>query len=108
MWICSQLGFFSIVRKGGTYHVRARVRGDLENLLEAAGLDLEIHQSPDADYRWRILVTESQLATLMATFGDSVDYPNFKSRIHSRPDQVDKAPAYGNLWADLYQLQNRE
>lgn len=105
MWICSQLGFFSIVSKGGRYHVRARVRGDLANLLGAAGCDLEIHRSPDADYRWRILVTEPQLATLMATLGDSVDYPNFKRRIHDRPDQAEKSRAYGNLWSDLYRLQ---
>ena len=41
MWICSQLGFFSIVRKTpGEFHIRARLRRDLVNLCEAVSLSM--------------------------------------------------------------------
>lgn len=106
MWLCTQIGFFSIVQKGGHHHVRARVRKDLEQLLEAAKLQaVEIHESPDADYRWRILVDPLELGTIFGALAATIDYPNFKSRIHSRPDQVEKARAYGSLWSNLAGLQ---
>jgi hypothetical protein len=38
MWLCTQLGFFSIVRKEpDTFHIRARCREDLEQLAKATG-----------------------------------------------------------------------
>jgi hypothetical protein len=38
MWLCTQLGFFSIVRKEpDTFHIRARCREDLNQLAQAAG-----------------------------------------------------------------------
>jgi hypothetical protein len=39
MWLCTQLGFFSIVRKEpGTFHIRARCLGDLDALSSAISL----------------------------------------------------------------------
>ncbi len=106
MWLCTQIGFFSIVQKGGHHHVRARVRNDLEQLLEASGLKgFEIHDSPSADYRWRVLIQPAQLAAIFEALARSIDYSNFKSRIHARPDQAEKARAYGRLWGDLADLQ---
>jgi len=36
MWLCTQLGFFSIVRKEpGTFNMRARCREDLDQLALA-------------------------------------------------------------------------
>jgi hypothetical protein len=105
MWLCTQHGFFSIVLKGGHYHVRARERGDLARLLRVAGLNLEILQSPDADYRWRVLVGQEDLDRVFGALSGSIDYGNFKGRIHDLPDQAAKAPAYGRLWADLLRLQ---
>jgi hypothetical protein len=99
-------GFFSIVQKGGAHHVRARVRQDLEQLVSAAGLEgIEIQEWPEADYRWRILVQPPQVATIFQALAGTIDYSNFKSRIHARPDQADKARAYGRLWGDLLGLQ---
>ncbi len=38
MWLCTQLGFFSIVRKEpDMFHIRARCREDLDQLAQAAG-----------------------------------------------------------------------
>jgi len=106
MWLCTSIGFFSIVRKDGACHVRARVRSDLERLADRAGLDRSrIEEWPQADYRWRILATGAELGTVMAALADTVDYPNFKSRIHATPHQDAKSTAYGRLWADLLGLQ---
>ena len=44
MWICSKLGFFSIVKKDDRWHVRARARVDLKALKKATGLRLPIEE----------------------------------------------------------------
>jgi len=57
MWLATQHGFFSIVQKeSDLYFIRARLRQDLENLKQLAELDDEIHEWPQADYRFRIMV----------------------------------------------------
>jgi hypothetical protein len=122
MWLCTQSGFFSIVQKQpGEFHVRARLKEDLENLrllcvtkapLEAKlKTDLKkfgnwkIHRSVDADYRWRMVITQPDVIWIMACLADSIDYSNFKSRIHDLPDQKEKSSAYSQLWANLHALQ---
>ena len=105
MWLMTQHGFFSIVKKDDAIHVRARVRGDLENLKRAARLRLPVHESPSADYRWRLLVDAAGLRAILATLADTLDYPNFKERIARRPDQRDKRGPYHGVWARLAMLQ---
>lgn len=118
MWLCTQHGFYSIVLKTpGEFHVRARLKRDLENLrallvhadpggtASRRAREWIIHRSTNADYRWRLVVTQPDVIMMMAALGDSIDYSNFKNRIHTRADQCDKSIAYGNLWADLHALQ---
>ena len=39
MWLCTKLGFYSIVRKEpDTFHIRARCREDLEQAALACGM----------------------------------------------------------------------
>lgn len=104
MWIASKLGFYSIVQKmPGEFHVRARVRDDLERLRDRVGPDLEIFETLDSDYRFRFIVEDP--AGVMLALADSIDYHNFKSQIASDPAQRDKLHAYHNLWGDLYAVQ---
>lgn len=105
MWIASKWGFYSIARKPDGVHVRARVRQDLERLLSAGELAAAIQERPGADYRWRVIVGPAELGVLMQTFAASVDYPNFKAVVASRPDQRAKLGAYHELWTELYLLQ---
>lgn len=106
MWIASKLGFYSIVRKAGGWHVRARVRGDLVNLAAVAGLDPEtIEEWPAADYRWRIRVKKRFLSRVFRVLEASIDYPNFKSEIAATPEQRPKLHTYHNLWTNLYRVQ---
>jgi hypothetical protein len=105
MWICSKLGFFSIVKKDGGWHVRARERGDIEALKQAIGLRVPIEEWPDADYRWRLNVGKIGLRRIYQAFEDSVDYPNFKSEIGASPSQRFKLSIYGGFWADMQRFQ---
>lgn len=99
MWLMTQHGFYSIVQKrDGCFHVRARVRKDLENVLELMGWSYEIEEWPRADYRYRILIEHSQVLQLLQQMALHIDYANFKNRIHELPDQKDKSSAYARVW----------
>ena len=112
MWIASKIGFFSIVAhrdQPGTVMIRARIKGDLENLL-AALWDLEdpqppIVDTPQADYRFRIIVSQPHAVSLVSRLAASIDYSNLKETVADQPDQRDKLPAYSSLWGNLRRLQ---
>jgi hypothetical protein len=107
MWLATKHGFYSIVQKPpGQYHVRARIRQDLVNLLALVRRDLEIHDWPAADYRYRIIVAQRDLGEIMAALAVSLDYTNFKNQIARSPDQSGKLDAFHEIWAILARLQN--
>lgn len=108
MWIASKHGFYSIVQKGGSFHVRARARKDLLNLMGATHGELGpglISESPHADYRWRVVLPAGDMEPVWAALAESVDYPNFKSEIAADPDQRDKLPIYHEIWHLLHYYQ---
>ncbi|MGJ3243361.1 MAG: hypothetical protein ACFE0O_10465 [Opitutales bacterium] len=108
MWLATQHGFFSMVRKNSDrYAVRARVREDLERLGERIGVAHPIHCRPEADYRYRWEVDLEELLEILVQLGADLDYPNFMARIEERPDQRDKLPIYQDLWTALHTLQAR-
>lgn len=109
MWLATQYGFFSIVQKpAGQFHVRARCKQDLENLIALARLEAPLHHTTDGDYAWRIVVGESQVSTIMSALAASIDYANFKDRIHDKPDQKEKLPAYSRLWSQMLAYQSAQ
>jgi len=91
-------GFYSIVqRKPGEYHVRARERLDLENLLKGVPLpDAKIVDTPKADYACRIVTDEKTVLAVLAFLGKTLDYPNFKGKVDATPDQRHKP--YHKVW----------
>ncbi|WP_043585355.1 hypothetical protein [Geminisphaera colitermitum] len=106
MWLCTKIGFFSIVQKlPGEYHVRARAKRDLENLCRLvatpASAKWQIHRSEPADYRWRLVVGEEAIGAIFAALSTSIDYSNFKSEIAATPGQRDKLGAYSAFHHDL-------
>jgi hypothetical protein len=112
MWIASSLGFYSIVKKedargGPLWHVRGRVREDLVNLKRAARLGGRgaVHESPEADYRYRLVVGRVGIAKVALALALSVRYPNFKGEVGKRPDQRPKLPIYHRWWSDMLALQ---
>jgi len=106
MWIASKFGFYSIVRKGEEqFHVRARVRGDLENLLGATGLEEEIHESDRSDYKYRLVVGHDAVRKITSALAETLDYSNFKNRIAESPSQESKLHAYHCIWEVMYSEQ---
>lgn len=102
MWLCTKLGFYSIVRKGREFNLRARTREDLQRLLQVSHTRAKIIETPLADYRWRVVFHEHwKMDRILVALSDSVDYPNFKSEILRSPGQAEKHSAYSNLWRDL-------
>ena len=106
MWLCSQHGFFSVVqKKPGEFHIRGRLHQDMENLVKLCGTEWPIIETRSGDYRYRIVCAQAEVSEVMAKLATSIDYSNFKSRIHAKSDQTDKSGAYSKLWANLYDLQ---
>jgi len=119
MWIATKIGFFSIVlrpeREGAqeqVFHIRARTGTDIDamiSLLEPVlKRPLQLFETPDVDYHWRIILKPEELAPALAALAATVDYPNFKNEIHASDTQADKLDAYSDLWTALYDLQSRE
>lgn len=99
MWIASKFGFYSIVCKGEEqFHVRARLKGDLQNLLEATGLEEEICVSENSDYKYRVVVGHDAVRKIHSTLADTLSYPNFKNKIAQTPSQEPKLGAYHCIW----------
>ncbi len=106
MWLATQHGFYSIVQKApDQFHVRARVRRDLDNLLRLVGSSVPVYEWPAADYRYRIIIGRRQLIDMMAALALSLDYPNFKEKIASLPDQRPKLEAFHEVWEIMAGLQ---
>lgn len=106
MWLATQHGFYSIVRKAPEeYHIRARFRNDLVNLLQLSGLGLQVHCWEEADYRYRIIANRREFLSVMASLAIFLDYPNFKARIAETPDQQEKLAAFHEIWEILGRLQ---
>jgi hypothetical protein len=108
MWIMTQHGFYSIVasREQKGFLIRSRELQDIENALDIIGdEDLHVVRTPQADYRFRLIVSKEQLQRFMQHILSHIDYPNFKERIHKKKDQKNKEEAYLAVWATMYQLQ---
>jgi len=106
MWLCTRLGFFSIVQKPrGTWQVRARARADLDRLCRLMRWPPRRLLETPGDYRWRLLLRAEEWPELMLALARTVDYPNFKAAIGALPDQAPKLPAYHDFWAALVHLQ---
>lgn len=110
MWIASKFGWFSIVKKTDGWHVRARVRQDLENLIRAGDICKRwtIIETPDADYRYRFIVGKVGINRVFDALERSVDYPNFKAEIAALPDQRHKLRAYHEIWEKMAALQTSD
>jgi hypothetical protein len=106
MWLATQYGFYSIVKKAeDTYFVRARVRQDLVNLVNLLDLETEVHEWDQADYRYRIVVNAQRLIVIMTKLATTLDYPNFKGRIGELEDQRNKLGSYHKIWSAMADLQ---
>jgi hypothetical protein len=108
MWILTTLGFFSIVQHQDDrtlVMVRARVRADLEALIQAAGWEVPIIRTPYRDYPYRVIVTQRRAAQALSKLATDLDYTNFKSAVGQRQGHQ-RAMAYHAVWHDLQAIED--
>lgn len=82
MWIFSETGFISAVRKNDrpeVITVRGRDRKSLEPLADFAEVD--IAKSPNGDYPYRLFVSTDKWVAWVTLVAMNVDYDNFKSHV---------------------------
>lgn len=82
MWVFTDTGFVSAVRKGplpNQLSVRSRDRLSLEPLAKAAGA--EIIKSPNGDYPYRVFVDDEVFAKWAFDQVKSIRYSNYKSQV---------------------------
>lgn len=109
MWLFTTDGFFSAVAhrdNPGTILVRSRVREDAQSLVASVGQG-EVIETPDGDYRYRVLLPRNTWSAHLAAAGDAIDYPNFKNAVATRQG-ADRARAYADVWSVMFQLQQAE
>ena len=91
--------------------MRARKEEDLQQLQKLVGGEfskMKIHVTPDADYCSRVFIPKVQayvLSDVFAALQKSVDYENFKDKVHETPAQMDKLPYYSEVWGLMYDYQ---
>jgi hypothetical protein len=110
MWLMTDFGFFSIVKKEGEQNltVRARVKQDLLNLKERYLPDVgAIEETEYADYRFRVRVPREVFAEALRDIALDIDYPNFKNSVAKKQGKG-RARAYGDVWQRLYGLQTND
>lgn len=101
MWVFTKSGFFSAVRhmgKPGKLLVRARFAGDLERFIKAHGINAEVAETPEHDYRFRAEIDQGEFAEALAEEARAIDYPNFKSAVH---DGTERDAAYMGCWSAM-------
>jgi hypothetical protein len=107
MWLMTNFGFFSIVKKEGEtlLTVRARARQDLLDLkaryLPGMG---EIEESDKRDYRYRARVPREVFAEALREMALDIDYPNFKNSVAATQGKA-RAKLYEDIWVRLLDLQ---
>jgi hypothetical protein len=104
MWLFTKHGFYSATRSNtvkGFMQIRARCRGDLENLKREFQLTGKIIETPQADYRWRIVCRPTTWEMLALKLAQDVDYSNFKNSVGD--DQHDK-PLMA-VWSAMHRFQ---
>jgi hypothetical protein len=74
------------------------VRRDLENLQSFTGLTGPILETPDADYRWRWIVTPADAEIVTRRLAQDIDYSNFKGTVARQPDQTAKLTGLHDIW----------
>ena len=110
MWLATEKGFFSIVKKGGEgkWSIRARARRDIENLVDLVGMPRNrITSKGGHDYPWRIIIDHEELGRVMLALTETITYYNFKSHLGTKPDQHKHLDIYHRWWGDMLAVEDR-
>lgn len=112
MWLFSKIGFVSAVKhrdRQGMLMVRARLKEDIEairaRLMHAGASGVECTETPDADYRYRLVCRQEEFAGVVAELVNDIDYDNFKNAVHG--NRV-RDRAYMRCWSAMNEAQQCE
>ena len=108
MWIFTETGFVSAVRKHDNpdvITVRSRDRESLEAIAATAGV--EIAQSPLGDYPYRAFVKPEVFAQWVSEVASTIDYDNFKSHIAHTKGYV-YAHTLGSVWSVMLDTEDSD
>ena len=111
MWVLTPFGFFSVVQKSfephGLLTIRARSRGDLENLRDQylGNKMSQIIEDVHADYQFRATTINKNWAEAVGQMTMDIDYDNFKNEVKARQGS-ERAGIYGRVWNELYEIQH--
>lgn len=113
MWLFTKYGFFSVTqhtKRRDNIQIRARTDQDLRDLKDAfPPLDrCPIIETPDADYRWRLIVQRWKWEIVGAHLVADIDYGNFKGKIATIPTQREKGPMLHDIWDVHHRYQQRK
>lgn len=100
MWICTNKSFLSVVAdrdSDDNLLVRARMNGHIENVFP----DANVFAMEDADYKYRALISRSEVQRAMTDQISAIDYDNFKDSVGNRQLH----DAYLKIWSVMYALQ---
>lgn len=110
MWLLTNFGFFSTVKKPGEDQltVRARSAGDLDRLREQYLTSLgPTIKGAGTDYPYRAVTSVEDLATAMGDIVRDLDYSNFKSDV-SRRMGYGRSHIYSEVWAALRAIEKEQ
>lgn len=106
MWVFTQHGFISAVQhfdKKSAVVVRARDKKALARIAEL--YDLEIKNTPENDYPYRVLASREQFARYLMDEVAALNYTNFKDRLHySRGDNYYYAAS--QVWDTMHDVED--
>ena len=100
MWMFTSKSFISVVQKPGDTDlltVRARIKGDIENLFP----DAKIETNKGTDYKYRAKVPREVVAKALHDQVMSLNYSNFKNTVKDKK----RHDAYMDVWSAMYPLQ---
>lgn len=106
MWVFTETGFVSAVRKHDrpdVITVRARDHKSLESLAGLTGA--QIAKSPNGDYPYRLFVTVEDWAKWLSHEAMNVDYDNFKSHV-AQTRGYEYAHELSRVWAVMLETED--
>jgi hypothetical protein len=108
MWIFTETGFISAVRKPeypGVVTVRSRDRKSLESL--AAKAQVQIKRSPRGDYPYRVFVSDGPFIEWFLDRGAELQYSNFKNRVVETRGKA-FSNALNKVWLAMLSVEDAE
>jgi hypothetical protein len=106
MWLLTDRGFYSVVEHredSALLMVRARVRGDLENLRPLLP-GVEILETPEGDYPVRIVVPRADWERAVRALTEGINYDDFKSTVAGLQG-LGRHDIYEQVWDVLHDLE---